>query len=107
VGAALRPAIAAAVILGVVPSWGFAGARRGRMLAGAARTTPELPRLVRPPSHSAARAARQVQKALAELPASPPARWLRPPVLSTRLTRSFAQGNSSSGGRSLIGVAVA
>ena len=35
-----RPAIAAAVILGVVPSWGFAGVQRGRMLAGAAGTTP-------------------------------------------------------------------
>jgi len=34
--------------------------------------------------------ARQVQKALAELPASLPARSLRPPLLSTRLTRSPA-----------------
>jgi hypothetical protein len=34
----------------------------------------------------------QVQKALAELPASLPARSLRPPLLSTRLTRSLAHG---------------
>jgi len=39
-----------------------------------------------------ARATRQVQKALAELSASPPARSLRAPVLSTRLTRSLAHG---------------
>jgi hypothetical protein len=34
--------------------------------------------------------ARQLQKALAELPASLPARSLRRPLLSTRLTRSLA-----------------
>jgi hypothetical protein len=36
--------------------------------------------------------ARRVQKALAELPASLPARSLRPFLLSTRLTRSLARG---------------
>ena len=36
--------------------------------------------------------ARQVHKALAELPASLPARSLRPPVLTARLTRSLAHG---------------
>jgi hypothetical protein len=36
--------------------------------------------------------ARQVQKALAELSESLPARSLRPPLLSTRLTRSLAHG---------------
>ena len=36
--------------------------------------------------------ARQVQKALAELSASLPARPLPPPVLSTRVTRSLARG---------------
>jgi hypothetical protein len=43
--------------------------------------------------------ARQVQKALAELSASLPARSLRPPLLSTRLTRSLAHGGSSTGSR--------
>jgi hypothetical protein len=36
--------------------------------------------------------ARQVHKALAGLPASPPARSLRPRLLSTRLTRSLPHG---------------
>ena len=36
--------------------------------------------------------ARQVHKALAELPALLPARSLRPPVLTARLTRSLAHG---------------
>jgi hypothetical protein len=36
--------------------------------------------------------ARQVRKALAELPASLPASSLRPPVLIARLTRSLAHG---------------
>src|ERR1017187_8858522 len=36
--------------------------------------------------------ARQVQKALAELSASLSARSLRPPLLSTRFTRSLAHG---------------
>ena len=36
--------------------------------------------------------ARQVQKALAELSASLSTRSLRPPLLSTRLTRSLAHG---------------
>jgi|HubBroStandDraft_3_1064219.scaffolds.fasta_scaffold136009_2 hypothetical protein len=36
--------------------------------------------------------ARQVHKALGELPASLPARSLRPPVLTARLTRSLAHG---------------
>jgi hypothetical protein len=47
--------------------------------------------------------ARQVHKAVAELPA----RSLRPPVLNARLTRSLAQGSRSTGSRQLIGVAVA
>jgi hypothetical protein len=51
--------------------------------------------------------ARQVQKALAELPASLSACSLRPPLLSTRLIRSLAHGNSSTGSRQLIGGAVA
>ena len=51
--------------------------------------------------------ARQVQKALAELSASLPACSLWPPVLSTRLTRSLATRNSSTGSRSLIAVAAA
>jgi hypothetical protein len=51
--------------------------------------------------------ARQVHKALAELPASLPARLLRPPVLTARLTRSLAHGERSIGSWQLIGVAVA
>jgi hypothetical protein len=43
--------------------------------------------------------ARQMQKALAELPASLPARSLRPPVLSTRLQDRSPKGNSSTGSR--------
>jgi hypothetical protein len=42
--------------------------------------------------------ARQVQKALAELSASLSTRC-GPPLLSTRLTRSLAHGNSSTGSR--------
>jgi hypothetical protein len=52
--------------------------------------------------------ARQVHKALGELPASLPARSLRPPVLTARLTRSLAHGEQlrwqpavDRGGRSL------
>jgi hypothetical protein len=37
--------------------------------------------------------ARQVQKVLAELPAALSTRSLRPPLLSTRLTRSLAHGD--------------
>jgi hypothetical protein len=43
--------------------------------------------------------ARQVQKALAELPASLSARSLRPPLLGARLAGSLARGNSSTGSR--------
>ena len=40
-----------------------------------------------------------VLKALAELSASLSTRSLRPPLLSTRLTRSLAHGDSSTGSR--------
>jgi hypothetical protein len=54
-GAAPRPAIAAAVILGVAPPGALLALQRGRTLAGAGCITPsKLPQLVRPPSHSAA-----------------------------------------------------
>ena len=67
--------------------WCAARAHAGRR---GPTTPPSSPNWCGRPVTSAARPARQVQKALAELSASLSTRSLRPPLLSTRLTRSLA-----------------